>query len=144
MTTRAFWVLWGHPQDKYELTKRTGLNPVVTFPFNRGPYPSMAESGGDHGDDAIDARATAKDLLVYLGAFSAAELETWSAVWKGAVMILKILLFSLTLLHCPALCLTKKNLVSAWWILAVELATLQFTQKVYCFTLVSFRLVATT
>ena len=78
MTTRAFWVLWGHPQDKYELTKRTGLNPVVTFPFNRGPYPSMAESGGDHGDDAIDARATAKDLLVYLGAFSAAELETWS------------------------------------------------------------------
>ena len=38
----------------------------------------MAESGGDHGDDAIDARATAKDLLVYLGAFSAAELSTWS------------------------------------------------------------------
>ena len=78
MTTRAFWVLWGHPQDKYELTKRTGLNPVVTFPFNRGPYPSMAESGGDHGDDAIDARATAKDLLVYLGAFSVDELKTWS------------------------------------------------------------------
>ena len=78
MTTRAFWVLWGHPQDKYELTKRTGLNPVVTFPFNRGTYPSMVESGGDHGDDAIDARATAKDLLVYLGAFSADELKTWS------------------------------------------------------------------
>jgi hypothetical protein len=78
MSTRAFWVLWGYPQDKYELTKRTGLNPVVTFPFNRGPYPSMAESGGDHGDDAIDARATAKDLLVYLGAFSVEELKTWS------------------------------------------------------------------
>ena len=85
MTTRAFWVLWGHPQDKYELTKRTGLNPVVTFPFNRGPYPSMAESGGDHGDDAIDARATAKDLLVYLGAFSRGEIETWSVAFtEGA------------------------------------------------------------
>ena len=72
---REFWILWGHPQDKYELTKRTGLNPVVSFPFNRGPYPSMLESGGDHGDDAADARATAKDLLVYLGAFTETELS---------------------------------------------------------------------
>ena len=75
---RMFWVLWGHPQDKYELTKRTGLNPVISFPFNRGPYPSMLESGGDHGDDAADARATAKDLLVYLGAFTETEVADWS------------------------------------------------------------------
>ena len=85
MTTRAFWVLWGHPQDKYELTKRTGLNPVVTFPFNRGPYPSMLESGGDHGDDAADARETAKDLLVYLGAFTETEIGDWDVAFtEGA------------------------------------------------------------
>ena len=77
MANRSFWILWGHPQDKYELTRRTGINPVVSFPFNRGPYPSMLESGGSHGDDAADARAVAKDLLAYLGAFTAAELDDW-------------------------------------------------------------------
>ena len=55
MTTRAFWVLWGHPQDKYELTKRTGLNPVVRFPSTCARL-LPSRSGGDHGDDAIDAR----------------------------------------------------------------------------------------
>ena len=74
---REFWILWGHPQNKYELTKRTGLNPVVSFPLNRGPYPSMLESGSAHGDDAADARATAKDLLVYLGAFTDTEGDDW-------------------------------------------------------------------
>ena len=77
MANRSFWILWGHPQDMYELTRRTGINPVVSFPFNRGPYPSMLESGGDHGDDAADARATAKDLLVYLGAFTETEVADW-------------------------------------------------------------------
>ena len=73
MSTETFWVLWGHPQDTYELTKRTGSAPVVTFPLVRGPYPSY--SGGGHGDDASDLYPKIKEWLVYLGAFSASELD---------------------------------------------------------------------
>jgi hypothetical protein len=70
---RTYWVIWGDPLDKHELNLRTGFNPVVSFPFNRGPYPSY-----QHGvpidvalDDSNDARAMAKDLLVFIGAFTA-------------------------------------------------------------------------
>ena len=76
---RTFWVLWGDPLDKYELNKRTGLNPVVSFPFNRGPYPAY-QQGVDLDvalDDSADARAAAKDLLVYIEAFTDAELKDW-------------------------------------------------------------------
>jgi len=73
--TETFWVLWGHPQDTYELTKRTGSAPVVTFPLLRGPYPSY--SNGDHGDDAMDLYPKVKEWLVYLGAFTANELESY-------------------------------------------------------------------
>ena len=75
---RTYWVLWGDPSDKYELNLRTGLNPVVSFPFNRGPYPSYVQGSDiseDPYDDSNDARAMAKDLQLYLGAFTEAELE---------------------------------------------------------------------
>jgi len=77
MENRTFWILWGDPLDKYELNLRTGFNPVVTFPFNRGPYPRY-ERGVDIGtaiDDSSDARAMAKDLLLYIEAFTENELE---------------------------------------------------------------------
>jgi hypothetical protein len=55
------------------------LNPTVTFPFTRGPYPKY-----DLGvpldlslDDSSDARAGAKDLLTYIGAFTKDELVDW-------------------------------------------------------------------
>ena len=73
MYTETFWVLWGHPQDTYELTKRTGSAPVVTFPLVRGPYPSYSSDG--HGDDASDLYPKIKEWLVYLGAFSESELD---------------------------------------------------------------------
>lgn len=76
---RTFWILWGDPLDKFELNARTGFNPVVSFPFNRGPYPRY-ENGvnvEEAIDDSADARAMAKDLLVYIGAFEKAELEAW-------------------------------------------------------------------
>ena len=70
---RTYWIIWGDPLDKHELNLRTGFNPVVSFPFNRGPYPSY-----QHGvavevalDDSSSARAMAKDLLVFVGAFTA-------------------------------------------------------------------------
>lgn len=55
------------------------LNPVVSFPFNRGPYPSYDQGVPieDAIDDSSDARAMAKDLLVYIGAFSEAELDDY-------------------------------------------------------------------
>jgi len=74
---RTYWILWGDPLDKYELNSRTGFNPVVTFPFNRGPYPRY-ERGVDIQvalDDSSDARAMAKDLLVYIEGFTESELE---------------------------------------------------------------------
>lgn len=97
---RTFWILWGDPLDKFELNKRTGLNPVVSFPFNRGPYPRYEQgvSLDMAYDDSSDARAAAKDLLVYIGAFSKPELEGWDitmtegaesgmvAIWAGKAL----------------------------------------------------------
>ena len=71
--TETYWILWGHPQDTYELTKRTGSAPVVTFPLVRGPYPSY--KGDDHGDDAADLYPKIKEWLAYLGAFTEEQLE---------------------------------------------------------------------
>jgi hypothetical protein len=55
------------------------LNPVVSFPFNRGPYPAY-QQGVDVSeafDDSNDARAGAKDFLEYLGAFNKEELTAY-------------------------------------------------------------------
>ena len=62
--TQTQWILWGYPMDKYELNKRTGLNPTVVFPLNRATYPSYSWRGS-HGDDAADLIETMKDFLVY-------------------------------------------------------------------------------
>jgi hypothetical protein len=86
-SNRTYWVLWGHPSDKYELNLRTGMNPVVSFPFNRGPYPDydIGTSLDIARDDSADARAMAKDLLVYIGAFTEAELEGYEVTFtEGA------------------------------------------------------------
>jgi hypothetical protein len=56
------------------------LNPTVTFPFNRGPYPQY-QNGVSLDiaiDDSSDARAAAKDLLTYIGAWTKEELADWS------------------------------------------------------------------
>lgn len=99
---RTFWILWGDPLDKKELNERTGLNPVVSFPFNRGPYPRYDEGVplDEAIDDSADARAAAKDLLVYIGAFEEEELDDWTVtftegaesgmthIWAGKVSLL--------------------------------------------------------
>ena len=56
------------------------LNPVVSFPFNRGPYPAYqhgVDVEDDAFDDSADARAGAKDFLVYTQAFAEGELADW-------------------------------------------------------------------
>ena len=87
MENRTFWIQWGHPMDKYELNMRTGLNPVVSFPFNRMPY-SLFSRGNDpktSQDDSNDARLAAKDLLEYIGAWTVEELEDYSVtITEGA------------------------------------------------------------
>jgi hypothetical protein len=87
MANRTFWILWGHPMDKYEINKRSGINPVVSFPFNRMPY-SLYELGGDPAssqDDSNDARMMAKELLEYIGAWTMEELEDFSVtITEGA------------------------------------------------------------
>jgi hypothetical protein len=76
---RTYWVLWGDPLDKHELNARTGLNPVISFPLNRGPYPTydLGTPLEDAIDDSADARAMFKDLLVYKGAFTESELADY-------------------------------------------------------------------
>ena len=52
--TMSYWILWGSPMDANELIKRTGGEmPVISFPFDRAPYPSYY--GGAHGDDSLSA-----------------------------------------------------------------------------------------
>ncbi len=80
LTNRTFWILWGDPLDKEELEKRTGMTPVVKFPFRRGPYPRYTYDTDETTallDDASTAKAVAKDFLVYLGAMSASEKSLW-------------------------------------------------------------------
>lgn len=75
---QVYWILWGLPMDTVELNKRTGMNPVVHFPLNRGSYPSHA--WGSHGDEGLEAKAVEKQWQAYLGAFTPAELESWEVV----------------------------------------------------------------
>jgi len=75
--TQLYWIRSGHPMDKYELIKRTGLNPVIKFPFVRGPYPSYSW-GDEHGADEADLWPVMKDFLVYLGAHTEAQLEEFN------------------------------------------------------------------
>ena len=80
MENRTFWIQWGHPMDKNELQARSGLAPVVSFPFNRMPY-SLYDRGSDPAssqDDSNDARMMAKDMLEYIGAWTAEELEDYA------------------------------------------------------------------
>lgn len=60
--------------DAHELLKRTGMNPVVYLPLERGGYPSHGW-GGDHGDEGLDAKAVDDEWLSYLGAFTMDELK---------------------------------------------------------------------
>lgn len=82
------------------------LNPVVSFPFNRGPYPRYDQGVDleDAIDDSADARAMAKDFLVYIGAFAEEELDVYEVtftegaesgmthIWAGKVSSLFFLL----------------------------------------------------
>jgi hypothetical protein len=102
-------------KDKYELNARTGLNPVVSFPFNRGPYPQYAygKEIGEGIDDANSARAMAKDLLVYLGAFTAAELADWDvSMTEGA----------------------ESGMVAMWAAKALEIARTTCNRNIYVFS----------
>jgi hypothetical protein len=87
MSNRTFWILWGDPMDKHEINKRSGINPVVSFPFNRMPYSSYNQ-GGDpmtSQDDSNDARMMAKEMLEYIGAWTVEELEAFSVtITEGA------------------------------------------------------------
>lgn len=87
MENRTLWIMWGHPMDKYELAKRTGISPVISFPYIRGPYP-LFEVGGDAAttqDESNDARVKAKELLEYIGAWSVEELADWTVtITEGA------------------------------------------------------------
>jgi len=83
LSTTTLWILWGSPMDTHELTKRTGLNPVVSFPLLRQTYPSY--SWGSHGDDSADFKVKMKEFLEYLGAFTASELSNFDVeVTEGA------------------------------------------------------------
>ena len=67
---------------------RTGLNPTVTFPLERGPYPAYTH-GTDETvelyDDTNSAKALAKDFLVYLGAITENEKsESYVSMTEGA------------------------------------------------------------
>jgi hypothetical protein len=84
---RSYWIIWGDPLDKHELNARTGLNPVVSFPYNRGPYPTYQFNVDAvvATDDSADARVMAKDLLVYIEAFSEDALADFEvAMTEGA------------------------------------------------------------
>jgi hypothetical protein len=92
---RTFWILWGDPLDKNELLKRTGLNPTVKFPLERGPYPSYTHGTDETTsmyDDASSAKAYAKDFLVYLGAITENERDNWYvSMTEGAEQGIEIL-----------------------------------------------------
>lgn len=87
MSNRSFWIVFGDPMDKHEINKRSGINPVVSFPFIRMPYSSYA-LGSDPSsaqDDSNDVRVKAKELLEYIGAWTVEELADWSiTITEGA------------------------------------------------------------
>jgi len=64
--------------DKYELAKRTGLNPTVTFPLIAGPYPTYTLGASESSfDDSASAKLQAYDLLTYMGGFKEADRSKW-------------------------------------------------------------------
>lgn len=75
--------------------KRTGLNPTVKFPLERGPYPSYTHGTDETTamyDDASSAKAAAKDFLVYLGAITENERNNWYvSMTEGAEQGIEIL-----------------------------------------------------
>jgi hypothetical protein len=108
-STRAPGKFANHPEETLRETHQLNfafsfdlnrLNPVVSFPFNRGPYPLYAQGVAldEANDDSSDARAMAKDLLVYIGAFVETELEEYEitmtegaesgmvAIWGGKAL----------------------------------------------------------
>ena len=61
----------------------------------------MLESGGGHGDDAADARETMKDLLVYLGGFTSAEVDAWDVSFtEGAEQGTPVCLYEASPFDC--------------------------------------------
>lgn len=83
LSNRTYWIYWGNPMDKHELIRRTGINPVVSFPLTRGPYPSYdygSPNDEERLDDSRDMQETVKDLLVYIRAFAPDELDDEWAV----------------------------------------------------------------
>jgi len=72
--------------DKYELAKRTGLNPTVTFPLIAGPYPAYTVGTSESQyDDSNSAKHKAYDLLTYMEAFKEADRSKWYVTWtEGA------------------------------------------------------------
>jgi hypothetical protein len=108
--TRTYWIIWGDPLDKHELNARTGFNPVVSFPFNRGPYPSY-----EHGvpveialDDSGSARAMAKDLLVYAGAFTPAALTEFEVSFTEGAEQGMILIYAAKALEIASTTCTRE------------------------------------
>jgi len=93
-----FWILWGLPMDTHELLKRTGMNPVVYFPLERGSYPSHGW-GGSHGDEGLDAKANDDDWLVYLGAFTKSELATYKTTLTEGTESGMIMLYAAMMIH---------------------------------------------
>jgi hypothetical protein len=84
MANKTLWIQWGHPMDKYEISARTELNPVVSFPFNRMPY-ALYDRGADpmtSQDESNDAKFKAMEMLSYIGAF---DMEDMMANWDVVI-----------------------------------------------------------
>jgi len=73
------YIRGGLPHDGPELKKRTGMNPVVTFPLLRSPYPRHLNSE-DHTDDDEDMKATLKEFMMYQKAFTKDQLDTYDVL----------------------------------------------------------------
>lgn len=86
LENRTFNIGGGNPLDKFELAKRTGLNPTVSFPLVSGPYPSYSLGAGESTfDDTSSAKQKAYDLLTYMGGFKEADRSKWYVGWtEGA------------------------------------------------------------
>jgi len=93
-----FWILWGLPMDTHELLKRTGMNPVVYFPLERGSYPSHGW-GGSHGDEGVDAKSNDDDWLMYMGAFTKSELATFKTTLTEGTESGMIMLYASMMIH---------------------------------------------
>mmetsp|Transcript_7545 Transcript_7545/g.9855 ORF Transcript_7545/g.9855 Transcript_7545/m.9855 type:complete len:107 (+) Transcript_7545:46-366(+) len=84
------------------------------FPFNRGPYPRYEQGVNIDvaNDDSSDARAAAKDLLVYIGAFTEIELEDYEIAMTEGV---------------------ESGMISLWGGKALEIARTTYNRDIYAF-----------